>query len=133
VFTFATSGSELLHSPPGAVASNTSVSPWHIDAAPLIVPASGTVFTVTCLVATCVPQVFSTVYEITVVPAPKPATTPELLIDAIAPFPLVHVPPVAELLNVAVVPAHKASAPAISSGPGLTVTKVMLVQPVAPV
>jgi hypothetical protein len=67
------------------------------------------------------------------VPDAMPVTMPAASIVAIAGVPLVHVPPVVVLLSVVVRLWQTASVPVIAAGSGLTVTGVVVMQPVASV
>jgi hypothetical protein len=53
--------SVLLHTPPGATSLREVVDDAHMVLAPVIVPAKGSAFTVTTLVAAAVPQPLVTV------------------------------------------------------------------------
>ena len=48
----------LLHAPPAGLLVNVLVCPVHIVAVPLILPATGALFTVTTFVAALLPQPF---------------------------------------------------------------------------
>lgn len=95
---------------------------------PLMVPASGSGFTVTRCVALDVPQIAAepTVYIIVAFPAATPVTTPVVALTVATPgVVLVHVPPLFPLaLKLMVDPAHTADAPLIvpASGSEFTVT-----------
>jgi hypothetical protein len=114
----------VLQIPPLAELLNEVVLPAQTVAVPVMVPASGSGLTVTICVATAVPQLFVTVYDIVAVPADTPVTTPLVLTVAIPEAPVLHVPPLTELLNVVVLPAQTVAMPVIApaSGSGLTVT-----------
>ena len=72
------------------------------------------------------PAAFVTLYVIVAEPAATPVTTPVVLTVAIAVLLDDHVPPVVELANVVVDPAHTFDDPVIAAtiGNGLTVTTV---------
>lgn len=68
------------------------------------------------------------------VPAPVPVTIPDIKpAVATAVLLLVHDPPVIVFVNVVVAPAHMFLVPLIAVGPGLTVTTVVILHPVASV
>jgi hypothetical protein len=78
VLTVAIPAAPVLQVPPLAKLLNEVVLPAQIVAVPVIVPASGSGLTVTICVATAVPQLFVTVYDIVAVPADIPVTTHHL-------------------------------------------------------
>lgn len=112
----------LLHAPPGTVSANVTVAPLHTPVGPDIVPASGSGFIVTVIVATAVPHVLVTVYCIVSVPLVTPVTTPAA--DMVA-FPVVvlHTPPAVEFVSVIVAPGHTLFGPVMvpAVGSGFTV------------
>jgi hypothetical protein len=124
VSTDATNGALLFQTPPDAVLLRLTVSPAHTEPAPVIAPADSITLTVTTRVAISVPHTFTTVYDMTTVPALVPVTTPVLPTLAIAVLLLVHVPPAEVLFSVIVEPAHTVVSPEIipANGSGLTVT-----------
>jgi hypothetical protein len=115
----------LLHVPPMAALLSVAVAPAHIDDVPEI--AGGTALTLNVIV---LKQPAASVYEITTVPADRPVTTPvdEPMVPTVTLL-LLHVPPLAELLSVAITPIHMVDGPEIIGG-GLTiVTVIVLLQP----
>jgi hypothetical protein len=66
----------------------------------------------------------------TEVPAVTPLTTPPDVIVATAVLLLLHVPPLVVLLNTVVDAWHTESSPVIPAGAGLTITVVIVWQPV---
>jgi hypothetical protein len=122
-----------LHTPPLTALLNVEVVPTHTLPAPEIVPAEGTVvFTVTTPVATPVPQLPDTVYDIVAVPAVTPVTTPVLpTTPATDVFDEDHVPPLTVLLSVVVPLMQTVAEPEIvpADAVALTVTTTVLEQP----
>src|SRR6516162_6021752 len=100
----AIAGALELHVPPIAASLNVVVPPAITLAIPVTVPAKGSGLTVTTFVATTVPQPFVTAYDIITVPAAIPVTTPLVSIVAMPDAPVLHEPPLTELLNVVVLP-----------------------------
>ena len=126
----------LLQMPPGAASASGVVLPAHTAGTPVIVPASGSGFTVTVCVAIAVPHPLVTEYEIVVFPAATPSTDPVLLTVAIPVEPLIQLPPVAGSERMIVAPGHNAEAPTIvpATGNGFTVTMLVAIaepQPLA--
>ena len=124
--TVARAGIEELHAPPPTPLLNEVVAVGQTVAVPVIVPAFGKRFTVNIIDVAAVPQLFVTVYEISVVPAATPVTTPEdALMVAVAAVPDVQIPPASPvgLLNVTLLAGHVEVAPVIvpALGNGLTV------------
>ena len=74
----------LLLQTPVAASVKVADEPRHIFDAPVTDPASGNGLTVKVCTAIVVPHELVTVYEIVVVPAEIPVTTPDVLIVAIA-------------------------------------------------
>lgn len=101
----------VLHVPPVTESVSVDTEPGHNAPAPVIVPAVAPGLTVSVAVATPVPQVEVTLYEITAVPAATPVTTPAALTVATPVLLLLHVPPVTAAVNVAVVPAQMVAGP----------------------
>ena len=112
----------LLHTPPVVASVNVVEEPEHTVAVPLIVPAEEGL-TVTTMVAATIPQVFVTVYDMVVVPAARPLTTPEVFTVATRVLVLLHTPPVVASVNVVDKPAITVAVPLIvpAAGEGLTV------------
>ena len=129
VLTEPTAGLALLHSPPPAALVSDVLAPTHTIAVPAIVPASGIGLTVATCVAAAVPQLLLTVYDIVVVPAEKPVTTPEVLTEPTAGLVLLHAPPLVALVSEVLAPAHTIAVPVIvpASGRGLTVATCVAV------
>lgn len=122
----------VLHTPPGAVLYIVVVAPAQRDAAPLIVPASGSPVTVTTELALAMPQLLDTRYTIFAIPAPMPATFPEASTVAIAAASVLHSPSLTVLLSAVDVPAQRLAAAVIvpASGSAFTVaTAVAVVEP----
>ena len=112
-----------LHVPPVAVLLIVMVAPTQTTVGPERVPASGAGFTVTTLVATCVPQALIMVYLMVSTPADTPLTTPVVFTDAMAGNTVLHVPPVVALLSVMVALAQTVDGPVMAEIPLLlTVT-----------
>ena len=93
---------------------------------PEIVPAEGSILTVIEKVATAVPQLLETIYEIVLLPLVIPVTVPELFTVAMEDTLLLQVPPLMPPLDdnvIAVPPTHNDAAPEIvpATGSGLTV------------
>jgi hypothetical protein len=59
--TVATPVAVLLHTPPGAISVSVVVAPGQTETVPVIIPATGSGFTVTTRVAASVPQLLVTV------------------------------------------------------------------------
>jgi hypothetical protein len=128
VFTVPWAKTVLLHVPPASpVASlNTIEYVGHTVIVPAIAPGLGKGLTVTLTVAAAIPQLLVTVYEIVVVPAAMPVTTPdEIPIAAVDGFTDVQTPLASppELLSVVVVVGQTTAVPVIvpALGNGLTV------------
>ena len=102
-----------LHVPPPAASVRLVVVPTHSVGVPVIVPATGSGFTVMVLVAVKVPQLFVKVYDMTAVPPDTPDTIPVEPIVAIPVDPELHTPPVVASLNAIVAPAQTEDAPLI--------------------
>ncbi len=112
----ATAVLELDHTPPLVVFVSVVLSPSQINKVPPI--AAGMEFTVT---VTDLTQPVESVYEISVVPAVKPATIPLVPIVATDVLLLLHVPPVDVVLSVVALPSQTDNVPVIEAGNGLTV------------
>jgi hypothetical protein len=125
----------LLHTPPAVpLAVNVVVAPAQTVAVPLMVPGVANGFTVAILVAVTAPQPFVTVYDIVVVPAVMPLTTPvaEPTVP-IAAFVLLHTPPLVPLVvNVVVAPTHTVAVPLIMPGVASGFTVAILVAATVP-
>ena len=109
--TVPTAGFVLLHTPPDAASVSAVVPPAHVVATPVTLPATGSGLTVTTFVAAAAPQLLVTVYDIVVVPAAMPLTTPPVDTVPAAVFVLLHTPPPVASESVIVAPAHTADAP----------------------
>lgn len=121
------------HVPPDAASVKVRVEPTHTVDNPVIVPALGSGFTVTNLVATAVPQLFVTVYEMIEVPADTPLTIPETEpIVAIAVLVEDQIPPKAKLPRVMVAEAHKDEAPVIAPALGNGFIEIVFVAVAVP-
>jgi hypothetical protein len=102
----------LLHVPPAGELLKVMKDPWHTVADPVM--AEGRAITVT-VVKTVQPD--PNEYVILVVPALTPETMPEEgAIVAMAVFPLVHIPPVIELVREVVCPIQTVAIPDIAEG-----------------
>jgi len=101
----------LLQVPPVVASPRVMVAPTHTVVGPVTVPAVGSGLTVMVRVATTVPHVLVTEYDITAVPASNPVTTPLLLTEAMVGTALLHVPPVTVEVSGDVVPTQTAVAP----------------------
>lgn len=116
----------LLHVPPGNALNNVVLAPSHTTATPVIPP--GTELTVN---GVSEEQPSGVVYLIIVDPASKPLTMPvDAPTDAIAAAEL-HVPPGVALLSIEVCPWQMEVMPVIAAGSGLTVTRIVAMQPAA--
>jgi len=122
LFTRATLGTVLLHTPPETVSVSWVVSPWQSVVTPVIDPANGEGFTKIARVAVPVPQLFDNWYVIVAEPAITPVITPNVLMVAIAGELLLHVPPPVALVNVVVNPGQTLEAPLIAATVGAAVT-----------
>ena len=124
-----TEGVTLLHVPPAAASVNAVFAPAQTRAVPVIVPGLGDGLTVTTLDAASVPQLLVIVYEILVVPAEMPVTTPNASTVPLAGFTLLHTPPAAASERVVVAPTQTVNVPstAVAFGNGLTVTILVAV------
>ena len=93
LLTVATFGESVSQSPPSVAFANVEVEPTQTDVVPVIGATTGNGFTV-ITVDTMVTQEFSLVtsYEISVVPAVSPVTSPVSLIDATDGEALLHIP-----------------------------------------
>ena len=131
-FTVATDGAADVHAPPATVFDNERVVAAHIVAAPVIVPAFGTAFTVTVFDVLATPQLFVTVYDMVAVPAVIAVTTPEALIVAMPADDELHTPSVAELVNGASEPTQTLGAPMIVPAAGTLLTVTLLVATAVP-
>jgi hypothetical protein len=108
------------------------VLPVQTFVAPVILPASGSGFTVTTLVATPVHPPLVTEYEIVAVPAATPVTIPVALPTvAFAVLDDDHIPPLVALLRVLVLPTHTLAVPVIvpAAGAAFTVTTAVAIHP----
>jgi hypothetical protein len=115
----------LLHAPPAKVFVSVVVAPAHMVAVPLI--DAGRAFTVTVTDSSSLPQLFVTVYIMSVMPASTAVTIPVLLTVAVLLSSLFHVPPLTELLKVVVAPSHTLALPVIKPAVGIAVTVATLV------
>jgi hypothetical protein len=93
-------------------------------------------FTVTVVVAVVVqPFALVTVYEIVVLPAATPVTTPVAFTVAVAVLAVDHTPPVVAFAKAVVAPAHTVVVPVIAATTGalliVTVVVTALVHPLA--
>jgi hypothetical protein len=121
----------LLHVPPGsAAADKVMLAPVHRLEEPVIVPASGSGFTVTVAVVAALPQLLVTSYLIVSTPADTPETTPpntlaaELLLLHTS---LVNSELVENTDKVTVAPTHTLAKPAIVPATGNESTVIISV------
>jgi hypothetical protein len=119
--TVATVVETLLHTPPVIALLNAVVAPTHIVVVPVIAGTLGLTFTVTTHVLKQVPLA---IYEMTVVPAVNPVTTPAEEMVPTAVLLLLHVPPEVAQINVVVDPLHKLNVPVIGAVQGALITTV---------
>jgi len=115
----------LLHVLPKGEEVNVVLDPTHTAVVPLGV--DGVVVTLTTVV---VIHPVGNVYVITGLPVATPLTIPVDPTLARLVLLLLHVPPVVASLNAVVDPAHTTRVPVIPAGKGLTVTGVVMKQPV---
>lgn len=118
----------LAHVPPVTEFDNTVADNWHTAKLPVIGP--GAAFTVTTFVTGDPHQI---PYDIVVVPAETPVTTPVVAsIVAIEGSALVHVPVLVVFVSVVVAPSHTVAVPPIAATVPTTVTVLVAVgvQPV---
>lgn len=132
LFTEAMEALLVLHVPPLVVSTKTVLKPAQTDEAPVILPAEGAALTVIDLVATAVPQIPVTEYEIVTVPAATGITIPPVLTVANDGLLLVQVPPDTELVRVIVVPVQAVEAPDIVPAFGEAFTTILLVTVIVP-
>jgi hypothetical protein len=116
----------LLHTPPVVASLNVMFAPAHTVVGPVI--AAVPVTTEIVYVATAVPQLLVTVYNMVSIPADTPVTNPPLVTVAV-PLLALHTPPVAASVSVADVPIVTVDTPDIvpAFGIGLTVTACVAV------
>ena len=114
----------LLHAPPMAASVKAVFAPAQTTAIPVTVPALGDVLTVTTCVAAAVPQLLLTVYDIVVLPARIPLTTPVALTVPTEGVTLLQIPPAAASVKAVFAPAQTRAVPVIvpGLGNGFTVT-----------
>jgi hypothetical protein len=119
----------LIHVPPDPVVVNDIELPAHTPLGPLIVPGTGSGFTVIGYVADDTPHELVTVYDMVDVPKLIPVTIP--VGDTVALLLLaIHVPPVAPLaFNIIPEPSHTVLGPLIvpAFGVGTIVTITVVV------
>jgi len=113
----------LFHTPPALASFNVVAAPAHTEAVPVIDPAFGNGLTVTAAVAVAVPHTVVAEYDIVVLPAAIPVTTPVLPTVATDVALLLQTPPGARSLSVVVAVAHTVKMPVMEPaiGNGLTV------------
>ena len=124
-FTVPVAGVLLLHVPPGGVDDNVVVEFSHTVVPPVITP--GRLFTVTVSVSK---QPFAVTYEMVVVPAAIPVTTPVASMVPAAVLLLVHVPPAVVFASAVVWPIQTVGVPVMIAGDAITVTTTDAEQPV---
>jgi hypothetical protein len=128
----ATDGADELHTPPPARSTRDMLAPAHTLVGPVIVPADAEVLEETVYMATPVPQVPETEYEIVTLPVPTPLATPDGLIVTIAGSLLLHVPPVAVLESVDEVPMHTKAEPEMVPAEGGPLTTTVCIDDAEP-
>ena len=125
--TVAIVGVPLLHTPPVTLSVKCDVESTQIESEPDMITDGGTVFTVIGVVTVDEPQVFVTVYDITVAPTVLPETTPELdPTVAIEELPLVHIPPATLDERVITDPAQTVVPPEMVPADGRVITVIDL-------
>jgi hypothetical protein len=124
--TVAVDGLALFQVPPVGLPASATVLPAHITGVPAMV---GRAITVTTAVLRQPP---ASVYDMVVVPALTPVTTPLVLMVAVPVAELVQVPPVVALPRLVVLPMQVVSVPVIGVIEP-TVNTALLVQPVVAV
>lgn len=132
VFTVANAVLLLLHAPPVIVGVSVVVAPWQTDVAPDNVPATGSGLTVMSAVSTAVPHELVTVYDMIAAPPATPATTPDVLTEAMVAALLLHVPPLEVVLKAVVAPWHTAVAPLTTPALGIGFTVIERVESAVP-
>jgi hypothetical protein len=114
----------LDHVPPATVSDKVTVEDGHTEVAPVIAPANAAGVTEIVEVATAVPQLLVTEYEILATPPATPVTTP-VVAPTVATVPslVLQVPPEAPSVKVLETPAHNVDTPVTvpATGSGLTV------------
>jgi hypothetical protein len=118
----------LLQLPGVVLLPSVVVRPAQTDSEPVIGPGNG--LTVTTAVRLQPPV---NEYDIVVVPAAMPPTTPVELTVATDGLLLAHVPPVEIVAKVVNVPEQSPKVPVIASGTAFTVTSAVVMHPVAAV
>ena len=126
--TVANDGLLLVQVPPDGVLLRVVVVVAHTEVVPVI--PVGVMLTVNGI---AIPQPAADVYEMFRVPLAIPATTPVVFTVPSAVLLLLQVPPVVASVSVVVDPAHTLLVPAIAAGVALTVTGVLIKQPVGSV
>lgn len=113
-----------LQVPPVTGSVNVVELPLHTVEAPDIVPADAVLVTVIGEVATPVPQVPVTAYEITAEPTETPNTVPVVLTDATEELLDVHTPPDTPLVSVAEAEIHNVVGPDMVPADGAPFTVI---------
>lgn len=115
----------LVHAPPEGVLLSVVVVVVQTVAVPVI--AEGVMFTVN---GNATPQPAAEVYDMFNVPLEMPVTTPDVLIVPNAVLVLLQVPPGVASARVTVDPTQTLDAPVMAAGVALTVTGMLIKQPV---
>jgi hypothetical protein len=124
-FTVAVAVALLLQVPPMVRSVSGMELPLHTVPAPVM--AAGDGITVIAFVTV---QPVPNEYIMVVVPADTPVTTPVSEPIAAAVLLLSHQPPGTRSVSVVLAPAHTVAAPLMGAGAGLTVTILVVLQPV---
>lgn len=122
----------LVQVPPVTASARVPVDPTHTTDAPVMVPASGSGFTVTACIAIADPHMLVTVYLIVSTPAATPVTIPVDPTVASVVLALLHAPPVVASASIIVSPAHTDDPPVMlpATGKALTVIGALMRHPV---
>src|SRR6478735_8229669 len=123
----ATPGVELDHTPDCGASLKVVVNPAHTLVVPLMAATVGIALTVTVVVDVPTQPFVVTVYEMMLVPAVTPLTTPLLSIVATDSLLLLHTPLAVASLKVVVNPAHTLVVPLIAATTGIALTVIVVV------
>src|SRR6478735_2592130 len=117
----------LLHTPLAVASVSVVVNPAHTLVVPLIAATTAIALTVTVVVDVPTQPFVVTVYEMMLVPAVTPVTTPLLSIVATDSLLLLHTPLAVASLKVVVNPAHTLVVPLIAATTGIALTVIVVV------
>src|SRR6478735_8337928 len=117
----------LLHTPPAVASVSVVVNPAHTLVVPLIAATTGIALTVTVVVLVPTQPFVVTVYEMMLVPAVTPVTTPLLSIVATDSLLLLHTPLAVASVSVVVNPAHTLVVPLMAATTGIALTVIVVV------